>query len=207
MQDAIAMLIVFEGIDGTGKSSQIRMLRSFLRQHKVAFALHKYPTKKAKEAYAHLEGKKTVPPLELARIFTDDIVSEQKKIGAEISKGMAVICDRYLHSTLAYQAVGAGYGALEAALPLEKVRTPDLVILLDIDPSLSAQRKEKQKTPDRHEADVEFLSKVRANYIRMERQNFLAYKYAVIDASDKPEEIFTHVLASSEPLLVRKIGK
>ena len=201
------MLIVFEGIDGTGKSSQIRMLCSFLRQHKAIFALHKYPTKKAKEAFAHLQGEKTVPPMELAMVFASDIVSEQKKIEAEIAKGMVVICDRYLHSTLAYQAVGVGYGALLSALPVGKVRTPDLVILLDLDPNTSAQRKEKQKALDRHESDIEFLSKVRANYIRMEHQNFLAYKYAVIDASEKPEEIFTHVLSQAEPLLIKKIGK
>lgn len=201
------MLIVFEGIDGTGKGSQIRMLRAFLRQHNVWHCLHKYPTKKAKEAFAHLEGKKSVPPLELARIFADDIVSEQKKIGEEIASGAVVICDRYLHSTLAYQAVGAGFETLLAKLPVGKVRTPDLVILLDIDANTSAQRKGAQKTPDRHESDIEFLSKVRANYIKMERQNFLAYKYAVINASEKPEEIFTHVLSQAEPLLVKKIGK
>lgn len=201
------MLIVFEGIDGTGKGSQIRMLRLFLRQHGVRHVLHKYPTKKAKAAFAHLEGKKTVPPLELARVFSDDIVSEQKKIEEETGKGMVVICDRYLHSTLAYQSVGAGYDALKAALPIKKVRTPDLVILLDIDPHTSAQRKQKQKTPDRHEADIEFLSKVRANYIKMEHQNVLAYKYAVIDASGGLEEMFTHVLSHIEPLIVKKIGK
>lgn len=199
------MLIVFEGIDGTGKGSQIRLLRAFLRQHGVKHAIHKYPTKKAKEAFAHLEGKKTVPPLVLAQIFADDIVSEQKKIAAEIGKGMVVICDRYLHSTLAYQAVGAGFDTLASALPLETVRTPDLVILLDIDPNTSAQRKEAQKNPDRHESDVEFLGKVRANYIRMERLNILAYKYAVIDASETPEEIFTHVLSHVEPLIVKKV--
>ncbi len=199
------MLIVFEGIDGSGKGAQIRMLRAFLRQHDVAHKLHKYPTKKAKDAFAHLEGKKTVPALELARVFADDIVSEQAKIGREITDGAVVICDRYLHSTLAYQAVGAGFEALEKSLPVSKVRVPDLVVLLDIDPNVSVQRKEKQKTPDRHESDVEFLSKVRANYIHMERRNFLAYRYAVVDASEKPEEIFTHVLACVEPLLVKRI--
>ena len=200
------MLIVFEGIDGAGKGEQIRLLCEFLRQHKVKYKLHKYPTKKAKDAFLHLEGKKTVPPLELARVFSDDIVSEQEKIGKEIAAGYTVICDRYLHSTLAYQAVGAGFEKLLAALPAGKVRTPDLVILLDIDPNTSAQRKGAQKTPDRHESDIEFLSKVRAGYIRMEHMNFLSYKYAVIDAAGKREEIFTHVLAHVEPLLIKKIG-
>lgn len=199
------MLIVFEGIDGSGKGEQIRMLRAFLRQHNVAHKLHKYPTAKAKDAFAHLEGKKTVPALELARVFADDIVSEQGRMEREITGGAVIICDRYLHSTLAYQAVGAGFEALEKSLPVSKVRVPDLVVLLDVDPNMSLRRKEKQKTPDRHEADVEFLSKVRANYIRMEHRNFLAYRYAVVDASEKPEEIFTHVLAHAEPLLVKRI--
>jgi len=201
------MLIVFEGIDGSGKDTQIRLLRAFLRQHRISHALHRYPTKEAKAAFEHLAGKKNVPAEELALVFAEDIVAEQKRVEREIAGGKVVICNRYLHSTIAYQGVGAGFAKMKMKLGKVKVREPDLVVLLDASPEISAQRKCEQKTPDRHERDVAFQSKVRRNYLLLARGNFLSYRYAVISAQDSPKEIFTHVLAHVEPLLIKRMGK
>jgi dTMP kinase len=201
------MLIVFEGIDGSGKNTQIRKLLSFFRQHRVAYKLHKYPTKKAKEAFAHLHGKANVPAERLARLFAGDILAERKKIKTEIAGGFAVICDRYLQSTLAYQGMKAGYGKLKARLEGSGALTPDLVILLDIRPSASFERKSRQKKPDRFESDLGFLSSVRANYLRMADEGFLSYKYSVIDASKKHEEVFTEVITQVEPLVIKEMEK
>ncbi len=201
------MLIVFEGIDGSGKNTQIRKLLSFLRQHKVAYHLHKYPTKKALLARAHLAGKKDVAPLELAKIFADDIAAEQEKISSEVADGLVVICDRYIHSTLAYQGVAAGYAGLKARLAKYSLAVPDLVVLLDIGAPEAAERKKRQKEPDRHERDVSFLAAVRENYLKMGREGFLAYKCAVIDAARPKDEVFTDVITQVEPLIVKKIGK
>ena len=201
------MLIVFEGIDGSGKNTQIRKLISFLRQHKVKHRLHKYPTERALEARAHLLGEKDVAPLELARIFATDIASEQEKIAGEIASGLVVVCDRYIHSTLAYQGVAAGYAELRAELARYAIATPDLVVLLDIGAQEAAKRKKEQKEPDRHEKDVAFLAAVRENYLKMEREGFLSYKYAVIDAARPEDEVFTDVITQVEPLIIKKIGK
>ena len=199
------MLIVIEGIDGSGKNTQIRKLLAFLRRHRVKVKLHKYPTKKAKEVFAHLAGKKNVPAAKLAEVFADDIVAEQVKIRREISSGFVVICDRYLHSTLAYQGVKAGFGKLAHSLEGHGAQTPDLVILLDIPPKAGAGRKRRQKKPDRHERDVAFLSKVRKNYLRMAHDGFLSYKYSVVDASRAPDEVFSEVVTQVEPLIIKRI--
>ena len=201
------MLIVFEGIDGTGKGTQIKKLLVFLRQNKVKVKLHKYPTKKAIEVFAHLVGKKTVPPMKLAKIFAKDIVDERMKIKKEISDGNVVICDRYLHSTLAYQGALVGFEKLLAMLEKEKVCTPDLVILLDVDPQLSAKRKKAQKIPDRFEKDLLFLKKVRKNYLKMAKQGFCAYSYGIVNAAQKADEVFTKVITFVEPIVVKKMGK
>lgn len=200
------MLIVFEGIDGAGKGRQIMMLCSFLRQQGIRYRLHKYPTKRAKGALLHLSGKKEIAQEKLAKIFAQDILSEQAKIRREIGSGFVVICDRYLHSTLAYQSVGYGYGKLKARLPIKEALVPDLVVLLDISPGISVRRKQAQKKKDRHDSDEKFLSKVRAAYLRMEKENFLAYKYALIDASRSPLEVFAHVVAQVEMLIAKKKG-
>ena len=201
------MLIVFEGIDGSGKDTQIRMLLSFFRQHKVGFRLHKYPTSKAKEAFSHLKGEKTVPPLRLAEVFAGDIMAEQEKLRDEIGAGNVVVCDRYLHSTLAYQGVKADYAKLKKRLGALGALVPDVVILLDINPAAGALRKKKQKKPDRHERDSAFLARVRANYLKMGRECFLAYKYAAVDASCSKEEVFSTVISQVEPVVVGKLEK
>ena len=201
------MLIVFEGIDGAGKARQIRMLCSFFRQHKVKHKLHKYPTKKAKEVFAHLSGKKTVEPIKLAEIFAQDILDEKGKIEEEIADGFVVICDRYLHSTLAYQGVDIGFDKVMAMLEGKNALVPELVILLDLPAKVGAERKYSQKKPDRFEKDVMFLEKVRKNYLRIAKQEFCSYKFAVVDAARKPHEIFTDVICFVEPLVVKKMNK
>jgi len=199
------MLIVFEGIDGSGKGGQIRRLLAFFRQNEIKYKLHKYPTARAKEAFAHLKGTEDVPAERLADVFADDIVAERKQIEREISGGFVVVCDRYLHSTLAYQGVELGYPMLCRRLSGIDALVPDIVILLDVPARLSGERKKAQKTPDRFEKDVAFLEKVRANYLREAREGFLAYKYAVVDTARAKGEVFSDVVLHIEPLVVKRM--
>ncbi len=201
------MLIVFEGIDGSGKNTQIKKVLEFLQQHRIKAKLHKYPTKKAKDGFAHLSGKKTVSPLRLANVFAKDIENDSKKICDEIKDGFVVICDRYLHSTLAYQGASAGYSKIKKELAKTKIPVPDLVILLDIDPLASVKRKRKQKKPDRFERNAEFLAKVRENYLRESNESFLSQKYAVIDASRQEAEVFSRVIVQIEPVLIKRLER
>ncbi|MFA6213712.1 MAG: dTMP kinase [Candidatus Micrarchaeia archaeon] len=199
------MLIVIEGIDGSGKGGQVARLLAFFRQNRIRCRLHKYPTGKAKEAFLHLRGETDVAPERLADVFADDIASERKKIEREIAAGFVVVCDRYLHSTLAYQGAGMGFARLKRRLLGADALVPDIVILLDVPASLSGERKRRQKTPDRFEKDGAFLEKVRANYLREAAEGFLAYKYAVVDASRSKAEVFSEVVLHVEPLVVKRM--
>ena len=201
------MLIVFEGIDGAGKGGQVRRLLAFFRQNGIKHKLHKYPTRRAKEAFAHLNGEREVAPEALADVFADDIAAERKKIEREIAGGFVVVCDRYLHSTLAYQGVALGFAPLKRRLSGIDALVPDLVILLDVPARVSGERKRAQKTPDRFEKDIAFLEKVRANYLREAREGFLAYKYAVVDATRARDEVFSEVVSQAEPLVVKRMRK
>ncbi|MCX8194516.1 MAG: dTMP kinase [Candidatus Micrarchaeota archaeon] len=198
------MLIVFEGIDGSGKNTQVKKLVSFLRRSKIRHRLYKFPSRKAREVFAHLSGKRTVSDEELARAFAKDILRESRKISKEVEGGLVVICDRYLQSTLAYQGVGLGYLRLKKELEGYGAPVPDVVFILDIDPMLGAKRKSLQKKPDRFESDIGFLKKVRENYLRMARENFLACRYVVLKGEKQPQEIFAEVLLQVEPILTKK---
>ncbi|MEM4348417.1 MAG: dTMP kinase [Candidatus Anstonellaceae archaeon] len=197
------MLLAFEGIDGSGKGEQIRLLASYLRQKKIRYRIHKYPTKKAKQAFLHLKRKASIPADRLAEIFIKDIMAGQKKIEKELNAGFVVICDRYLHSTLAYQGVGVGYRGLRQMILSLGAHTPDLVFVLDLDPTIGKRRKFAQKALDRHENDVKFLAEVRKNYMKMVQDGFLSYGFAVLDASKPKEEVFASVLSHLEPMITR----
>jgi dTMP kinase len=201
------MLIVFEGIDGSGKGGQIGSLLAFFRQNGIKHKLHKYPTRRALEVFAHLKGEQDVAPERLADIFAEDIVGERKKIEREIESGFVVVCDRYLHSTLAYQGVEMGFAVLRRKLSGIDALVPDIVILLDVPARISGERKRQQKKPDRFEKDLAFLEKVRGNYLREAKEGFLAYKYAVVDASRAKGEVFSEVVLHVEPLVVKRMGK
>lgn len=199
------MLIVFEGIDGSGKNTQVKKLVSFLRQNSIRHRLHKYPTKKAKAAFEHLKGKRDVPAGKLAGIFADDIMQEQAKLKAELSSGFVVVCDRYLHSTLAYQGAKIGYVKAKMIVGKKGALVPDIVLLLDIGARSGAKRKQGQKRPDRFEKDVRYLASVRKNYLKEAKENFLAYKFCVLDASVPAGEVFSEAIMHIEPLLTKKM--
>lgn len=199
------MLIVFEGIDGSGKNTQIRKLLSFLRQQGIRFKLHKYPTKNAKEVFAHLEGKKELTVEMLTQIFAEDILCEQDRLRDEMLGGFVVVCDRYLHSTVAYQGVKIGYAKVKRMVAKQGALVPDIVLLLDIEAREGARRKAGHKKPDRFEKDVKFLAAVRRNYLREAKENFLAYRFVVLDGSKKPGDVFSEMLMAVEPLLTKKM--
>ena len=199
------MLIVFEGIDGSGKDTQIRKLLAFFRQNKIRYKLHKYPTRKAKAVFEHLEGKEELHAGKLAEAFAEDIMEEQARLKEELSSGVAVICDRYLHSTLAYQGAKIGYGKVRKMLEGRRAMPPDLVLILDIGAQEGARRKAIHKKPDRFEKDVEYLAAVRKNYLREAKEGFLCYRLAVVDAAKPEDEVFSEVIMHIEPLLTKKM--
>ena len=201
------MLIVFEGFDGSGKDTQIRKLLVFFRQSSIRYKLHKYPTKKAKEVFAHLKGRKEVHAGALAAAFADDIMRQQGMLRRELASGYVVICDRYLHSTLAYQGARIGYAKARALVGKRRALSPDLVLLLDIGAKEGARRKAGHKKPDRFEKDVGYLGAVRKNYLREAKEGFLSYRFVTVDAAKPEDEVFSEVIMNVEPLLTKKMKK
>ena len=134
--------IVFEGIDGSGKSTQIELLTMKLKRAGIDVIVEQEPTNsiigKLIRDYAEA-GDRYLSPEAEALLFSADRIEHSNHIKSNLEQGVTIICDRFYHSTYAYQ--GASGVNINWLKTLQKnVVKPDLIILLDIDPDVSLVR-------------------------------------------------------------------
>jgi dTMP kinase len=171
------MLIVFEGIDGCGKDTQIKLLKE-----KLGATVIKYPTKSNKKINDYLEKKISIPPKELFLLFLSDIEQDQLNIKKALNESEHVILDRYIFSTIAYELDSFSYSEAKKLVEQKNLIKPDMVILLDIDEKTSQERKSKQKQLDRYEENANYLKKVRKTFLKLFEERFLTSTWHKIDA-------------------------
>lgn len=170
--------IVFEGIDGSGKSTQARLLAQKLENSYLTFEPTDSPIGQLCRSQI---GK--IPPETMAMLFAadrDDHLYGKNGLEDIINRNIYdyVICDRYEFSNFAYQTVqGVDFSFL---LELNKeTLIPDIVFYIDIDPNISLKRKSKF---DDFES-VAFLSKVRREYNKI----LSSFSHVVTIDGDMPE--------------------
>lgn len=139
-------LIAFEGIDGTGKTTQIALLAEALRQRGLSVVVTREPTdgqygRKIRELY---ENRKSVTPEEELALFLDDRREHVAQVIAPaLAKGHVVLTDRYYYSTAAYQGA-AGHDPQKIIAANELFApVPDMVIMLEAPVSLGVHRVQK----------------------------------------------------------------
>lgn len=136
------LLVAFEGIDGTGKSTQLRLLAEWLRAQGEDVLETREPTdsvygRRIRELYLSRAG--VTPEEELVLFIEDRKLHVKELIRPALKAGRIVLTDRYYYSTAAYQ----GANGLDPQDILARCRfapCPDLVILLTMPPELSAER-------------------------------------------------------------------
>jgi dTMP kinase len=200
------LLIVFEGGDGSGKSTQIRLLRAAIERAGWDATVTREPGGTA--------IGEAVRELLLAR--SSDGMSDrteallyaaaraqhvQEVIRPALEKGTVVLCDRYTDSSVVYQGAARGLGEGHVA-ELNAWATgglaPDLVVLLDVDPAEGLRRVEDQAEPDRLEgAGLDFHRVVADAYRRRAEEQ--PSRYLVLDASRPVEEL--HRIVREEVLI------
>jgi dTMP kinase len=160
------LLIAFEGLDQSGKQTQAERLRVELQARGRACVLLDFPayeTNIGQEIHEALHGAREYGPDVMQLLYVANRYEKKPRIERLIAAGTAVICDRYLASSVAYgeaQGVdGAWLREIQRFLP-----PPDLTILLDIAPDTAARRKSSNR--DRYERDLALLSRVRESYLR-----------------------------------------
>ncbi|HBF14855.1 MAG TPA: dTMP kinase [Clostridiales bacterium] len=138
--------IVFEGIDGAGKTTHIALLAEYLRGQGRRVAVTAEPTdgETGKMLRRALSGAIPSTPCELAALFVLDRIRHNTApdgIEALLSAGVDVICDRYYYSTLAYQGSETDLSwVTEMNLACPAIRRPDLCVFLDLTPEESLVR-------------------------------------------------------------------
>jgi dTMP kinase len=159
--------IVFEGLDGSGQTTQANLLKDFLINEGRKVFLTKEPTRtsEAGEKIKDVLDKKIqMEPKDLQELFTQDRREHlEKEIIPALKKGVAVICDRYFFSTFAF---GASTGLdLEWLIEINNdFLIPDITFLLKVSPEICIQRIEKRGEGAKFFEKKEKLSRVWETY-------------------------------------------
>lgn len=171
------MLITFEGLDFSGKTTQIKLLTDKLRQHQYDVLVVREPggTPISEKIRDILLDKKNLEMTQIAELLLFSAARTQlvsQIIIPALQSGKIVICDRYDDSTTAYQGYGRGI-SLEAVKHINKLATlgtvPDITFFIDIPLSEVAHRlKESKASADRMESSGDtFYEKVRTGYFQI----------------------------------------
>ena len=192
--------IVFEGIDGAGKTTQVNLLLEKLEAAGKSAYLTAEPTDlpTGRELRRVLSGEVKKSNCEIATLFTLDRIAHNKDamVGIErvLAGGYDVICDRYYYSTLAYQGFSTDYEwvkAMNVACP--EIRRPDLCIFLDLTPEQSIERITKGRDKLEIYENVETLTKVRDAFRKALDDLGATENIAIVNAYRTPEEIANEI--------------
>lgn len=201
------MFITFEGIEGSGKSTQIKMLKEALiaKDHEVIVLREPGGTilgEKVREAFLEKTIEKISVETETFLLYASRKHLDQNLLKPSLASKKFVICDRYYDATEAYQCYGKGlsrefFQSLNKICNLSK---PEITFYIDITSEISKERISNRER-DRMEAEeVDFFNKVREGYQKITEENIeRIYK---INGIDTIENIHKKILQ----LVGEKIG-
>jgi dTMP kinase len=191
------MLIVFEGLDQSGKQTQAEMLRDRLKQEGRKARVVSFPdygTSIGEEIARALQGERDYDPEVMQLLYVANRYERRSDLQRWIDGGIIVVCDRYVASSVAY---GEAQGLDPRWLTDVQKFLPSaaLTILLDIAPATAVQRKAVDR--DRYERDLAMQSRVRDSY----RRQAAAGGWVVIDGERAKAAIAEDVFGAVEPLV------
>lgn len=217
------MLVVLEGLDGAGKSTQVRRLRTYLESvcggleyiHFPRYSAPVYGDLISRFLRGNFGSNEAVHPQLVALLFAEDRHGAGPEIREVLDKGGTVLLDRYVYSNIAYQCAKLDSEDESEALRKWIIDTeygdfglprPDLNLFLDVplgfvETNLKAEREGEDRgylsgRKDIHEADIAFQKKVRSIYLK---QASLDKDFIVVDCSDEdggmlaPDDIFARI--------------
>lgn len=192
-------LIVFEGLDQSGKQTQAESLRDYLTSRGRTCRLMSFPdyaTAIGTELSRALQGEREYAADVMQLLYVANRYEHRDEIQRWLSEGGIVVCDRYVASSIAYGEAQrldrVWLTDIQRFLP-----APDLTILLDIAPETAAQRKAAGR--DRYERDLALLARVRQSYRRQAEHP----TWLVLDGERSKPQIATAVVEAVAKALDR----
>lgn len=206
------LFISFEGPEGAGKSTQLARLSARLAEAGAAHVVTREPGgtglgTRVREVL--LDPALAVDPLPEFLLYSASRAQLVREvIRPALGRGETVLCDRYADSSLAYQGFGRGLDrAFLAGLTREVTGglTPDLTVLLDLDPALGLARAAARGRPDRLEgADLAFHTRLREGFLALVRAE--PGRFLVLDARQDENTLAQAIWHAVEPRLCRGAG-
>ncbi|AYY11719.1 dTMP kinase [Actinobacteria bacterium YIM 96077] len=198
--------IAFEGGDGVGKSTQVRLLADYLRgkQHEVVVTHEPGDSRiGAQVRSVVLDGGELDARAEALLFAADRADHVASVISPALARGASVLTDRYVDSSIAYQGVGRALGVSSVAalseFATEGLR-PDLTVLLDLDPAQRRLRLEQLGQFDRIEREPdEIHDQIRRAFLEL--AGAAPERYLVLDASRAADELAVDIAAAVEELV------
>ena len=192
--------ITFEGGEGTGKSTQVRRLAERLREAGQEVVLSREPggspgAEAIRRLLVHGDPERWTSVAETLLLYAARSDHLDRVIRPALERGDDVLCDRYVHSSLAYQGVARGLGLADVEI-VNRWATdglwPDLVVLLDVDPEIGLNRVERANRFEGELLDFhEAVARAFRDLAERDPDRFL-----VVDAAAPTDQVAANVAAA-----------
>jgi dTMP kinase len=209
-----ARFITFEGVEGTGKSTQLSRLAERLKRsagQEIVVTREPGGTARGRKLRELLLRPGTLHPhTELLLVAADRSEHLTEVVEPALRRGALVLCDRYIDASFAYQGYGRGValrwiGAVHGEAPLD--RLPDRTILLHLDPARAvprARRRNRERQLEHREGRFEregldFHRRVAAGYLELAAA--APHRIRTVDADGAPEDVERRILEALVDLL------
>ncbi len=203
--------VTFEGIDGSGKSTQIQNISKRLK----AQDLKVYTTFEPTDGHVGslirqmLSGTISIDQRTIASLFaadrTDHLTNQKNGIKKKVDNGELVLCDRYYFSSYAYHAQ---YIDMEWIIHTNSLNAeilkPDLTIFIDVDPDVCIERIKLSRSQFEMYEKIDVMKKVRANYFKAFDKLKGQEKIAIVDGNTNMQEVEEAILNEINKLGIKQ---
>jgi dTMP kinase len=215
-------LLVIEGLDGAGKSTQVQLLKEYLKARGLKYEYLHFPRTDspvygdliARFLRGELGDNNNVNPYLVALIYAGDRADSKQMLENWLNQGITVILDRYVYSNIAYQCAklpdweqktALKKWILETEFEYFKLPKPDLNIFLDVPFDFTKRKLTENRTGtdrsylngqrDIHEEDLDFQSRVRDIYVSLDGEEYFTRIDCSKDAQTMlpPSDIFEKI--------------
>jgi dTMP kinase len=205
------VFISFEGIEGSGKSTQIDLLESHLMElgYKVAKLREPGGTlmgEKIRDIFLQDTSEKVDPITEAFLLYASRKHLDQNFLREKINQGYIVIADRYSDATVAYQCFGKGLEKdfIDLIHNSSNLLTPDLTFYMDISAEMSRERISYREMDRMESESVEFFDRVRQGYLRIASEN--PERVISLDANKSINELKDKIATKTTEKLNASLG-